>query len=195
MWWWLAPALAAREPRDYHEALAARAAGSVEALNVAGHYDEAVALGRRWQKGVEPSSAVAYEIAYAYNRMSKLDEAIDTYAEAIRLDPKNAAAHYDRGEILLALGREEDARADLEAAAALRRDHWAVHFRLAELAGRRGDAVAFEAHLTDALRNGFSFDVALQDPRWRGWFHDPALGPVLVKLVTLYGDERLLEGL
>lgn len=195
MWWWVAGALAAREPRDYREALAARAASSIEALNASGRYEEAVQLGRRWQQGVEPSGAVSYEVAFAYNRMARLEDAIETYAEAIRLDPGNAAAHYDRGEILLALGRVDDAAADLQAAAALRPDHWAVHFRLAELAGRRGDAAAFEAHLTDALRNGFAFEVALQDPRWRGWFRDPALGPVLVKLVTLYGDERILEGL
>lgn len=195
MWWWLASALAARTPRDYHEALGARAAAQVEALSAAGRYPEALELGRRWQRGVEPSGAVAYEIGYALNRMAKLDEALDAYAEAARLDPHNAAARYDRGEILLALGREEEARLDLEAAAALRPDHWAVHFRLAELAGRRGDAVAFEAHLTDAVRNGFSFEIALQDPRWRGWFRDPALGPVLIKLVTLYGDESILEGL
>src|SRR5262245_18979258 len=67
MWVWVAGALAAREPVGYHEALAARAAADVEALNAAGRYEEAVTLGQRWQRGVEASSAVSYEIGYANN--------------------------------------------------------------------------------------------------------------------------------
>lgn len=191
----VAPARADRQPPDYRAELHRAAAARAEALNAEGRYQEAVELARRYQKGVEPAADVAYEAAYALNRMAKLDEALDAYDEVLKLDPEHAAAHYDRGELLLALGRPEKARADLEAAARLRPDHWVAHFRLAELAGRDGDVIAFEDHLMAALRQGFDLRTLLADPTWRSWFRDPRLGPVLRKLVIVYGDERMLEGL
>jgi len=188
-------ALAAREPADYREELFHAAAAQVEALNADGRYEDALALAKRFQRGVEPSAAVGYEAAYALNRMAKLDDALEAYGEVIALDPNDAAARYDRGELLIAMGRADEAREDLEVAARLRPDHWAAHFRLAEIAGHDGDTTAFEEHLMAALRQGFDLHTLLADPTWRGWFHDPKLGPVLRKLVIVYGDESMLEGL
>lgn len=188
-------ALAARAPPDYRDDLVRAAAARAQGLNEAGQFEDAIAFARSFQRTVTPAASVAYEIGFAYNRMAKLDEALDAYDEVLKLDPDHAGAHYDRGEILLALGRYDEASADLEAAARLRPDHWVVHFRLAELAGRRGDPVGLEQHLTDALRQGFDLRTLIKDPTWRGWFRDPALGPPLLKLVTVYGDESMLEGL
>ncbi len=193
--WLLGAALAAREPADYRAELHRAAAARAEQMNQGGLYADALAFAERWQRAVEPSSVVAYEAAYALNRMAKLDEALDAYSRCIELDPKNAAARYDRGELLLALGRPDEARADLHAAAELRPDHWAAHFRLAELAGKDRDVIAFEEHLMAALRQGFDLRTLLADPTWVSWFRDPLLGPVLQKLVTVYGDERMLEEL
>jgi hypothetical protein len=72
-------------------------------------------------------------------------------------------------------------------------DHWAVHFRLAELAARDHDTARFESHLTDAVRNGFDFRTIATDPNWRSWARDPELGKVITKLVVLYSQEDLLE--
>ena len=191
----LGAALAAREPPDYREELFRAAAAQVEALNADGRYEDALALAKRFQKGVAPSSEVGYEAAYALNRMAKLDEALSAYGEVIALDPDNAAARYDRGELLIAMGRPDQAREDLEVAARLRPDHWAAHFRLAEIAGHDGDVQAFQEHLMAALRQGFDLHTLLADPTWRAWFRDPKLGPVLRKLVVVYGDESMLEGL
>lgn len=188
-------ALAAKEPPDYRQELIHAAAGRLEALNAEGRYEDVVTLARRFQRAVEPAADVAYEAAYAKNRMAKLDDALDAYTEVLRLDPDHVAARYDRGELLLAMGRPEEAREDLLIAARLRPDHWAAHFRLAELAGHDRDVVAFEDHLMAALRQGFDLRTLLADPTWRGWFKDPLLGPVLQKLVIVYGDERMLEGL
>lgn len=171
------------------------AAARAEALNAAGQYEDAIDFARSFQRSVTPAADVAYEIAFALNRMAKLEDAVDAYGDVLELNPEHAAALYDRGEILLALGRDEEALHDLEAVARLRPDHWVVHFRLAELAGKRGDSLAFEEHLTDALRQGFDLRTLLKDPTWRGWFQDPKLGPILKKLVTVYGDETMLEGL
>lgn len=188
-------ALAARQPPDYRQELFRAAAAQVEALNADGRYEDALALAKRFERGVEPSAAVGYEAAYALNRMARLDEALRAYGEVIELDPNDAAARYDRGELLIAMGRPDDAREDLEVAARLRPDHWAAHFRLAEIAGHDGDVAAFEEHLMAALRQGFDLHTLLADPTWRGWFRDPKLGPVLRKLVVVYGDESMLEGL
>ena len=35
--------------------------------------------------------------------------------------------------------------------------------------------------------------LVVEDPAWRGYYRDPALGPVLQRLITVYSDERLLE--
>ncbi len=192
---WGGPALAAREPPDYRAELVRAAAARAEALNAEGLYPEAVDFARRFQAGVEPAADVAYEAAYALNRMAKLEDALDAYTQTLALNPDHAAARYDRGELLLALGRPGEAREDLLAAARLRPDHWAAHFRLAELAGHDRDVAAFEEHLMAALRNGFDLRTLLADPTWTSWISDPGLGPVLQKLIIVYGDERILEGL
>lgn len=190
-----APAQAARPPPDYRESLVKGAAAQAEALNAEGRYDDAIDLGRRFQRAVEPAAPVAYEVGYALNRKGDIDAAIRAYSEAIDLDPSLATARYDRGELLMLKGRVAEARQDFEAALKSRPDHWAVHFRLADLAGRDGDPQGLETHLMEALRNGMDPHTLLDDPHWRDWFADPTLGPVLRRVVLLYGDRSLLEGL
>ena len=193
---------AAREPDDYRKDLMAGAAARVSSMSASGALEDAVALAERFQRQVEPSAAVTYEIALALNRMGRRPEAIARYTKALALDPDHAPSLYDRGELYLRDGRTELAQADFERAAVLVPDHWAVHFRLAEIAAREHDAVAFESHLTDAVRNGFDFRALLLpgpdgaprvDPNWRAWAQDPELGKVITKLVVLYSQEDLLE--
>ena len=154
----------------------------------------AVTFTRRFEETVGASADLIYERAYALNRQGEVDDALDAYGEALKLDPDHAAARYDRGELYLAQGEDAAARADLEAAARLRPDHWAAWFRLAQLDARAGDPEGMEAHLIEALRQGFDLGLLVADPHWRAWFQDPRLGPVLTRLVTVYGDEHLLEG-
>lgn len=189
----VSPARAERMPADYEQELFSAAATRVEQLSAAGRTDEAVALGRRIERRIGPSSLVSYEIGYALNRQGDRDGALQAYDRALTLDPDLATARYDRGELLLLEGRDADARADFEAAARLRPDHWAVHFRLAELDARAGDARGFEDHLVEAMRQGFDFRTVVRDPQWRSWYRDPSLGPVISRLVVVYSDEKLLD--
>jgi tetratricopeptide (TPR) repeat protein len=189
----LGAARAAREPDDYRADLMAGAATRVARVSESGAPDDAIALAERFQRQVEPSAPVTYEIAYALNRLGRRSEAIATYTKALALDRDHAASLYDRGELYLLDGRIDLARADFERAAALVPEHWAVHFRLAELAARAHDAAGFESHLTEAVRNGFDFRTIVADPNWRGWARDPELGKVITKLVVLYSQEDLLE--
>jgi tetratricopeptide (TPR) repeat protein len=186
-------AWAAREPQDYRADLMTGAATRVSRLSEAGQYEAAKALAERFQRQVEPSAPVTYEIALALNQMGKRSEAIATYTKALALDPDHAASLYDRGELYLLDGRVDLAQADFERAVVLAPGHWAVHFRLAELAARAHDTAAFESHLTDAVRNGFDFRTIVGDPNWHAWARDPDLGKVITKLVVLYSKEDLLE--
>ena len=191
----LCGAQAARTPSDYRSDLHQAAAAEVASLAARGQVEEAMALGKRFQIRVEPSSAVLYELGLLHNQLGQTSEALDHYDRALAMDPDNAAARYDRGELLLGQGEIERARADLEAAARLRADHWAAHYRLAQLAGHRRDSAALEAHLMASLRNGFDLQTLLADPIWRQWAVDPELGPPIAGLIVVYGDESILEQL
>jgi tetratricopeptide (TPR) repeat protein len=190
---WLGAARAAREPDDYRADLMAGAATRVSRMTQSGAFEDAIALADRFQRQVEPSAPVTYEIAFALNRMGRRAEAVASYTKALALDPDHAASLYDRGELYLLDDRLDLARADFERAAVLVPGHWAVHFRLAELAARAHDTAGFESHLLDAVRNGFDFRSIANDPNWRGWARDPELGKVITKLVVLYSQEDLLE--
>ncbi len=48
-----------------------------------------------------------------------LEGALEEFSEAIRLDPNAAAAHYNKGRVLLDLRRDSDAKPELEAATRL----------------------------------------------------------------------------
>jgi tetratricopeptide (TPR) repeat protein len=199
----LGAARAVREPEDYRADLMTGAATRISRLSEAGQYDEAKALAERFQRQVEPSAPVTYEIALALNRTGRRSDAIAGYTKALALDPDHAASLYDRGELYLLDARFDLAQADFERAAALVPGHWAVHFRLAELAARAHDSAAFESHLTDAVRNGFDFRrlvvagapgaAPTVDPNWQRWARDPELGKVVTKLIVLYSQEDLLE--
>ena len=189
----LGAARAAREPDDYRADLMTGAATRVSRATERGAPEDAIALAERFQRQVEPSAPVTYEIAYALNRMGRRSEAVATYTKALALDPDHAASLYDRGELYLLDDRLDLARADFERAAVLVPTHWAVHFRLAELAARAHDTAAFESHLFAAVSNGFDFRTIAKDPHWQGWARDPELGKVITKLVVLYSQEDLLE--
>ena len=186
---------ALRPPPDYRQELHQAAAAQIELLAAQGRVEEAEDLGARFLRRVEPSAAVHYELGLLQNRLGDLDGALRHYSAAIALDPDHVAARYDRGELLLVRGQVEEARADLERAAALRPDHWVVHFRLAELAGERGDLDGMEAHLMEALRHGFPLGTLVQDATWRRWAADPERGPILSRIIVVYGDESLLDAL
>ncbi len=188
-------ASASRPPPDYRAGLHARAAADLEQLNAVGRFDEAIERGKRFDDRVERAAVVAYEIAFAHNRKGEVDEALDWYDRAIEADPRNAPARYDRGELRLLRDDTEGAAEDFGVAAEERPTHWVVHFRLAQVAGLRGDDRAFREHLTEALRHGFDFRTILDDPQWRTWAQDEDLGRVLRRLIIAYSDETLWEKL
>jgi len=192
---WTGPAGATRDPPTYRASLAAQAAADAEALNGQQRFEDARKLCQRFTRAFGPAAPVLYEEAFAWNLEGKLDKALDVYGRAIEQDPELATARYDRAEILLARGDLDAAEADLQVVARLRPDHWAVHLRLAEIAGRRGDTRALETELLDTIRSGMDWGVLLGDPTWEELAADDTAGPVLQRLLNVYGDPAIYEHL
>ena len=176
---------------DYGEELGARLAAEVERRS---EQDPAAAAawGERALRRVGALGALRYATALAHNRAGDRDEALRLYDAVIAEDPEHRGALYDRAELRLLMGDPAGAEADLARLLRLPPVHWTTHFRLAQLAAGRGDALAFEAALMDALRVGFELRTLALDPVWRGWLDDPTLGPVLTRIITVYGSEGLL---
>lgn len=189
------PAQAIRPPPDYRAELDHKMADRLSRQNEAGDWEGVVKAGEDYVEAIGISGPVAYELGFAENHQGQVDAALRWYGLAIEADPTDAAAPYDRGELLLAQGKLDLAAADFTAAAKLRPDHWAAWFRLAQVAGKRGDALAFEEQLIEAMRQGLDLHLLAADPNWRAFSRDPALGPILKRLITVYGDEAILEDL
>jgi tetratricopeptide (TPR) repeat protein len=190
-------ALAAAEvpPPDYRDALMEAAAAQVAVLAKDEGLDAARDFAKKWERTVGEDARVAYEVGLAARLSGEQGLARDELDRALKLDPALVTARYDRGEMLLSAGDLEGAAEDFRAVVAARPEHWAGHFRLADLAARNKDVRAFEAHLLDALRNGFAVRDVARDPRWHGYLADAELGPVLRRLVIVYQDESVLDAL
>ena len=186
-------ALAELPPPDYRGSLLSAAADEVARRAREAGMEAATTFAAQWERQVGPSAEVSYELGLAWRLNGDDRKALVALDRALDLAPALVAARYDRGEIELAEGDLDAAEADFREVARLEPGAWPGHFRLADVAGRRDDPAAFEAHLVDALRCGFSVRSAAEDPHWRGFLRDPSLGPILRRLVTVYQDESILK--
>ncbi len=196
MWLLLAGlALAELPPPDYRDVLNASAADEVTRRARATGVADAMAFAKAWERQVGPDARVRYEVGLALRLAGRDREAAWWLDASLDLDPELVAGRYDRGELRLTAGDLAAAREDFEVVARVAPERWPGHFRLAEVAARRADADAFERHLLDALRTGFSVRTVVGDARWRGYLRHPELGPVLRRLVVAYQDEAVLDAL
>lgn len=182
-------------PRDYRAELDERGAREVEALAGQGRLDEARGRCKVLRRSRGPSTALLYECAVVENLAGRIDAALAAYDELLTRDPSHAAGRYDRAELRLLKGQLDGAEEDLAVAQTARPDHWAVHLRRTELAGLRGDAPGLEAALLDAVRHGFDLRSLPEYPRFRAFAADARLGPVLERLIVVYGDEETWRAL
>lgn len=189
----LAAAFAELPPPDYRDTLMVSAAQEVGRLGRQEGMEAAAAFVSRWERTVGADARVAYELGLGWRLAGDVGRARSALDRAVDLDPTLVEARYDRGELLLNGGDLDEAEADFREVARAAPERWPGHFRLADIAGRRGDVEAFEAGLLAALRCGFSFRDVVGDPRWTGYLADPSLGPVLRRLVVVYQDASVLD--
>ncbi len=191
-----AVALAELPAPDYREAVLASVEAQADALIADQALEPALELVRTFRDQVTDDGRLAYEEGLVLRLMGRQDEAFDALQASVALSPDLGHAWYDLGEVLLARGDTPQAHAAFTRASDLTAEHprgWAGPFRLAELAGRSGDANDFERWLKEALHRGFSFRVVEADPTWAAFLDTPDLAGVLRRLATVYGNEDVLR--
>ena len=83
--------------------------------------------------------AAAFERANDAYADGRYEEALDGYDEAIRLNPRDAAAFNNRGNTLKRLGRLEGAIRDYDEAIRLAPDEYATYSNRGDAYARKGD--------------------------------------------------------
>ncbi|MCB9692004.1 MAG: tetratricopeptide repeat protein [Alphaproteobacteria bacterium] len=160
--------------------------------------DEAIQRGTAFQEQVVPDARITYLIGLARLSKGERDLARTAFREAVRMDPHRVDAWHDLGEVALEDGDYATAR-EAFGQVATQVDKgsqaWLGPWRLAEVAAHEHDPEAFEGHMRVALERGFSFRFVQGLPTWRGFLADPAVGPSVRKLVTVYGSPEILESL
>ena len=183
---------AGRPPTDYRDILIEKTIAQIDRKNQEQSLAEALAYGSDFSTSVFESAIVFYEMGLACNRKDKTKEAITYYNKALKIQPDMMEALYDRAELYMLRGDLQMAKKDLQRA--LKTNHWIVHFRLAEIAGREKDTDTLELQLIEAIRYGFPLNSLFQfGDHWQNWAKDPTLGRVLRRVIFLYGSEDLWQ--
>lgn len=103
--------------------------------------DPAVLEVREWEDRVSesPEDAQAQlNLAFAYQKARRYRDALDRYDMVLRNDPRNAAALYNKGIILLELDRDEEAEETLWDVLGIDEGHVLASSALGELYAARG---------------------------------------------------------
>lgn len=193
---WLPLALAEQPAPDYRAALLAAAEDEADALIAGQQLEPALALIQDVRAQVVDDARLAYEEGLILNLLGREGEAEARYRQALEMDPGLASAWYDLGGLLLTRGEVEEARAAFERASEGSASHprgWAAPLQLALLSAREGDSVGMERWLREGLRRGLRFADIAPYPEWTEIRRDPELGLVLERLITVYGEEPLLD--
>jgi Flp pilus assembly protein TadD/mono/diheme cytochrome c family protein len=87
----------------------------------------------------------------AYLRLGRVDEALPTLREAVRLEPRDATARYNLGHVLLAKGEVAEAAAQFREAARLEPSFAEAHNNLGALLRQSGDLAGAERAFLAAI--------------------------------------------
>lgn len=96
-------------------------------------YREAIARGQALRMDYPNSLLVLTGLGQAYFALGRLQEASQSFQQAIIVQPDNAEAHYNFAVILQAMGRNEEAVSSYEAAIAYKPDYFAAYNNLGAL--------------------------------------------------------------
>ena len=101
-------------------------------------------------KKLGPNFLISYFRGLALDRAGKPGEAISTFAEAVRLNPRSAEAHFGLGKTELAINRVSDATAELEETLRLAPGNVQARRLLSQAYRRAGDAKTALKYATEA---------------------------------------------
>jgi len=183
---------------DWPAVAASTAAAEVDDLVDAGRYEDAVARAQAWEGTVRESAGLAWRTGRAYRFLDDRYAAERHLRRAVALDPSLAGAWGDLGEVYLAQGRYAEATPCFELVTALVPSGPGSALgprRLAEIAAHEGDPDAFEDHIREALRRGFSFREIAGLPTWQRFYADPRTHDAIGKMITVHGDRTVLDTL
>jgi tetratricopeptide (TPR) repeat protein len=145
--------------------------GQARALRELGRFEPAISLLRDALMAHPQEARLWNSLGVTLTQDSQAQLALTFLDEAIRLDPRNAAAVYNRGNALFDLDHTEAAAVSFSQARSLSRkpaDTAMIDFAAATLALARGDLAtgwtAYESRFSPALPKALSFDVPHQ--RW-----------------------------
>ncbi len=123
----------------------------VSALLKAEHWLEALALLARWP-AAQTNAEIAYCRAIALANLGRMDEALQTCAASLALDPTDKHVYLIQGIVLNELDRREEAVAALRKVIYLDHQFLEAHYQLGLLLLRSGQAAAGLKSLRNALR-------------------------------------------
>jgi tetratricopeptide (TPR) repeat protein len=157
--------------------------------------DAAIAHGERFLTQVRDDGRIRYLMALAHRHAGRLEDAEAELVRAVGVTPDRTEAWRELGDLRTLRGDHAAAAEALAKVTDLEPTNWVAWFQRAQTAGHLGDAASFEAHLLKALEHGFTFRLIEGNPAWRAFLKDPALGRILERLGSVYGDPSLLERL
>lgn len=163
-----------------------------------GRLDDAIKNASRFEKHVIEDAGIAYLTGLAYRMKGDPISAEKHLRRSVALDPTRKDAWSDLGELLLADARYLEAEAAFHKVDELLptgRYAWIGPFRLAEVAAHQSQTEVFEGHMREALRRGFTFRTIENDVNWRKFYANPEMRDSVEKLITVYGDRRILDTL
>ena len=106
-----------------------------------------------------------------------MDEAEEEAKRSLDLEPNSVAGHNNYGNLLVAIGRYEEAEAEYRIATKLEPDHPAPYYNLACLASRQGHhhevvplllcAIEFDPAYREEARQDNDFDAVRNDDAFR----------------------------
>lgn len=130
------------------------------ALYMIGQYEEAL---KNYQKVLtyHKSAIIVTNIGMAYNALNQDEKALESYQEALQLDPRHAAGWYQLGMFQKKKGNLEDAEKNFRKAVQLKPSHAYSHYELARILEKKGDASSLKESqfcYQQAKTFGYPFD-------------------------------------
>jgi len=116
-----------------------------------GRFEEAARLLRRARTLAPKDPHILNSLGVCLKALGQIDEALQAYAAALRLDSRMAAAHFNRGAVLEELSDIKGARSAYERAGELDRNYAEPLASLAWLDAQAGDAASARMHAERVL--------------------------------------------